>query len=108
MQRETGIANSYLCNVELGYQQPGLKFLSRVAEYYHVGIADIIRHAERLRDQAVDPEESWVADVERSYRFLMDDPKLKTCEEPDGPLSIETKRYLIQVYEILTGRLILN
>ena len=108
VQRATGVANSYLCNVELGYQQPGFKFLSRVAGYYRVSMADIIRHAENLRDQALDPEEARVADVERSYRFIMDDPKLRPCEEPEAPLPIEAKRHMVRMYELLTGRLILN
>ena len=108
VQTETGIANSYLCNVELGYQQPGLKSLSRLAEYYHVSMADIIRHAEHLRDQNVDPEEALVADVERSYRFIMDDPRLKPCEEPKGLLSIEAKRHMVRMYELLTGSLLLG
>ena len=108
VQKGTGIANSYLCNVELGYQQPGLKFLSRVAEYYQVSMAEIIRHAEHLRDQAVDPEEARVADVERSYRFIMDDPRLKPCEEPENSLSIEAKHHMVRMYELLTGSLLLG
>ena len=108
VQKGTGIANSYLCNVELGYQQPGLKFLGRVAEYYQVSMADIIRHAEYLRDQDMDPEEARVAEIERGYRFMMDDPRLKPCREPDSPLPIEAKRHMVRVYELLTGRLLLN
>lgn len=108
VQKGTGIANSYLCNVELGYQQPGLKFLRRMAEYYEVSMADIIRHAEDLRDQDIDPEEARVAEIERGYRFMMDDPRLKPCREPDSPLPIEAKRHMVRVYELLTGRLLLN
>ena len=108
VQRETGIANSYLCNVERGSQQPGLKFLGKMAEFHQVGVADIIRQAELLRNSHVDPEESLEADVERSYQFIMDDPKLRSCEELETPLSIEAKRHMIRMYELLTGRLILN
>ena len=108
VQKGTGIANSYLCNVELGYQQPGLKFLRRMAEYYHVTMADIIRHAEDLRDQDMDPEAAHVAEVERGYRFMMDDPRLKPCKEPDSPLPIEAKRHIVRVYELLTGNLLLK
>ena len=108
VQKGTGIANSYLCNVELGYQQPGLKFLSRIAEYYQVSMADIIRYAENLRDQDVDPEEARVALVERSYRFIMEDPRLRPCEEPENPLSIEAKRHIVRVYELLTGSMLLG
>ena len=108
VQRDTGIANSYLCNVERGSQQPGLKVLSRMAEYYRVSVADIIRQAELLRDNRTDTEETRIADVERSYRFIMDDPRLGHCQEPETPLSIEAKRHMVRIYETLTGRLILD
>ena len=108
VQRDTGIANSYLCNVERGSQQPGLKVLSRMAEYHRISVADIIRQAELLRDNRMDTEEARVADVERSYRFIMDDPRLGHCEEPEPPLSIEAKRHMVRIYETLTGRLLLN
>jgi transcriptional regulator with XRE-family HTH domain len=108
VQKGTGIANSYLCNVELGYQQPGLKFLRRMADYYQVSMADIIRHAEDLRDQDIDPEQARVAEIERGYRFMMDDPRLKPCKEPDSPLPIEAKRHIVRVYELLTGNLLLK
>ena len=108
VQTETGIANSYLCNVELGYQQPGLKFLTRVAEYYQVGVAEIIRQAELLRNSVLDTEATRIADVERAYQFIMDDPKLSACREPEMPLSIEAKRHVVRMYELLTGKLLLH
>ena len=108
VQTETGIANSYLCSVELGYQQPGLKFLTRVADYYQVGVAEIIRHAELLRNSVLDTEATRTADVERAYQFILDDPKLSACGEPETPLSIEAKRVIVRMYELLTGRMLLN
>ena len=108
VQKATGIANSYLCNVERGSQQPGLKFLGKMAEYHQTGVADIIRQAELLRDNVLNPEGDCVADVERSYRFIAEDPRLGPWEEPEGDLSIEAKRHVIRIYELLTGRTLLN
>ena len=108
VERDTGIANSHLCNVELGSQQPGLKFLGRMASYYQTSIAEIIRQAELLRDCQADPEQVVAADVERSYRLVTEDPRLQPWEEPQGVLSIEAKRQVVRMYEILTGRMLLN
>ena len=108
VQNETGKANSYLCNVELGYQQPGLKFLTRVAEYYQVGVAEIIRQAELLRNSVLDTEATRIANVERAYQFILDDPKLIACREPETPLTIEAKHMMVRMYELLTGRMLLN
>ena len=108
VQRETGIANSYLCNVERGSQQPGLKLLAKMAGYYQIGMADIIRQAELLRDNNMNPEGTRIADVERSYRFVTEDPRLRPWDAPEEALSIEAKRHMVRMYELLTGRLILN
>ncbi len=108
VQRGTGIANSYLCNVERGNQQPGLKFLGKMAEYHQIGVADIIRQAELLQNNVLNPEGTRVADVERSYRFVTEDPRLDPWEEPEEHLSIEAKRHVVRMYELLTGRTLLN
>ena len=108
VQKDTGIANSYLCNIELGYQQPGFRFLNRIASYYQVAIGDIVREAELLRNSVMDTEESRTADVERSYRFVMDDPRLSTCESPEPELSTHAKAHMVRIYELLTGRRILS
>ena len=108
VQRDTGVANSYLCNVERGSQQPGLKTLSRMAKYYQVSVADIIRQAELMRDHQLDPQETRDANIERSFRFIMDDPRLRLWEDPETPLSVDAKRHMVRMYELLTGKLLIN
>ena len=108
VERDTGIANSHLCNVERGSQRPGLKFLGRMAEYYETSVADIIRQAELLRDGQDDPPSVMAADVERSYRIVKEDPRLQPWAEPEAVLSIDAKRQVVRIYEILTGRMLLN
>ena len=108
VQKDTGIANSYLCNIELGYQQPGFRFLNRIASYYQVAIGDIVRQAELLRNSEMDTEETRTADIERSYRFVMDDPRLSACEIPEPELSTDVKAHMVRMYELLTGRRILS
>ena len=108
IERDTGIANSRLSNIERGNQQPGLKFLGRMADYYQTSVAEIIRQAESLRDSQNHPHRVLEADVERSYRFMIEDPRLQPWEEPEEALSIEAKRQVVRMYELLTGRLILG
>ena len=108
VEKDTGIANSHMCNVERGRQRPGLKFLGRMAEYYETSVADIIRQAELLRDGQSDPHSVMAADVERSYQLVKEDPKLQPWVEPEAVLSIDAKRQVVRIYEILTGRMLLN
>ena len=104
----TGIANSRLSNVERGHGQPGLKFLGRMADYYQTSVAEIIRRAELLRDYQADPYGVSAAEVERSYQFVAEDPRLQPWEEPDEVLSVAAKKQVIRTYELLTGKTLLS
>ncbi len=108
VERDTGIANSRLCNIERGSQQPGLKFLGRMADYYQTSVAGIIRQAELLRDCQADPHGVMAADVERSYQSVTEDPRLQSWNEPDDVLSVEAKRQVVRMYELLTGKTLLG
>ena len=108
VERDTGVANSRLCNIERGIQQPGLKFLGRMADYYQTSVAEIIRQAELLRDGQADPHGVMAADVERSYQSVTQDPRLQPWNEPDVILPVETKRQVVRMYELLTGKTLLN
>ena len=79
-----------------------------MADYYQTSVAEIIRQAEFLRDAQNHPHRVLEADVERSYRFMIEDPRLQPWEEPEEALSIEAKRQVVRMYELLTGRLILG
>ena len=46
-------------------------------------------------------------DVERSYRFLLEDPRLKSCPEPKTPLPLDAKRFLVQMYEQIASKKLL-
>jgi transcriptional regulator with XRE-family HTH domain len=108
VERDTGIANSRLCNIERGSQQPGLKFLGRMADYYQTSMAEIIRQAEHLRVCEADPHIVMAADVERSYQSVTEDPRLQSWNEPDDVLSVEAKRQVVRMYELLTGKTLLG
>ena len=108
VERDTGIANSRLCNIERGSQQPGLKFLGRMADYYRTSVAEIIRQAEHLRDCGPDSHGAMDADVERSYQSVTEDPRLQPWNERDDALPVEAKRQVVRMYELLTGKTLLN
>ena len=108
VERDTGVANSRLCNIERGSQQPGLKLLGRMADYYQTSIAEIIRQAELLRDCQPDHDGVMATEVERSYRLVTEDPRLQPWNEPQEVLSVEAKRQVVRMYELLTGTMLLN
>ncbi len=107
VQRGAGISNPYLSNLELGIQKPGVRILERLSDYYGIGISDIFRRAELLRDQGQDWQRSHHADIERSFRFLMEDPHLEPYDKPTGTLPLEAKKFMVQLYEHYTGKQLL-
>ena len=81
VQKGSGVSNTYLCNLEQGIQRPGFRILERLADYYGVSISDLFRRAEMLREHGEAYRRAHDADVERSYRFLMDDPYLEQYDK---------------------------
>ena len=47
-------------------------------------------------------------DIQRSFRFVMDDPELEVFEKPSEAAPIDLKRYVVQLYEHYTGKKLLD
>lgn len=108
VQKGSGVSNTYLCNLEQGIQRPGFRILEKLADYYEVSISDLFRRAEVLRERGEAYQRSHDADIERSYRFLMDDPYLEQYDKPTAALPLEAKKFMIRLYEHYTGRQLLS
>ena len=107
VQRLSGISNAYLSQIEKGLRQPGPKVLRRLAALYGVGVGELFRKAGYLERDAEEPEANETADVERAYRYVLDDPVFRVGTRPRGPLSIESKRFIVELYERWSGKRLL-
>ena len=47
-------------------------------------------------------------DVERAYRFVLDDPAFRVGTRPDGPMTVNAKRFIVEMYEKFTGKRLLE
>ena len=47
-------------------------------------------------------------DVERAYRFVLDDPAFRMGTRPDGPMTLSAKRFIVEMYEKFTGKRLLE
>ena len=106
LEEETGITYSYLSVIERGNKRPGPKILSRLAAYHNVPLDELL-------DAAGYPQpnkdgKDTIADIQRSFRFLTEDPELGELQKPSEAIPIELKRFAIQVYEHYTGRKLLD
>ena len=107
MEEATGITYSYLSNIERGKRQPGFKILSKLAAYHDVPMRNLLVAAGYPPEPSADGRHS-TADIQRSFRFVMDDPELDAFEKPSEAAAIDLKRYVVQLYEHYTGKKLLD
>ena len=96
VEQGAGIPNTYLSNVESGGKRPGLKTLSKLADYYGVPLDELLQVAGLPQPRSAE-----------SFDFLMSDPSLRKYERPSDRLSTDTQRFIVQIYEHFTGKRLL-
>ena len=74
MNRRTGISSSYLSQIERGERRPGSNMIRKLAAIYNVDVHELMRRAGRA-DQT-DPYGDDALEVERAFRYVLDDPHL--------------------------------
>ena len=82
------------------------RVLSRLAAYHNVPLDELLDAAGY--PQPNDDGKDTIADIQRSFRFLTEDPELGELQKPSEAVPIELKRFAIQVYEHYTGRKLLD
>ena len=108
IQRLSGISNAYLSQIEKGLRHPGPKLLRRLAALYGVGVHELLRAAGYLEQEGEEPQADEATDVERAYRYVLSDPVFRVGARPRGPLSIESKRFIVELYERYSGKRLLE
>ena len=108
VQRLTGVSNAYLSQIEKGVRHPGPKLLRRLAALYGVGVQELLRKAGYLEREGEEPEVDETAEVERAYQYVLADPVFRVGTRPRGPLSIESKRFIVELYERYSGKRLLS
>jgi transcriptional regulator with XRE-family HTH domain len=105
---DTGVSNSYLCNLESGLKRPGIKTLTKLAAYYRAPILDLLQAAGLQPEGTALQYEASAADVQRSYEFVLADPNFRQFQKPSqSPPPLDFQRFLVQVYEHYTGKKLL-
>ena len=94
VERDTGISNAYLCNIELGLRQPGIKTLTKLAQYHQVPLVQVTA----MPFDHVEPPAS-ILDVQRSYDYILADPVLHQYQKPAGMPAMDYQRFVVQLYQ---------
>ncbi len=104
--RRTGVSSSYLSQIERGERRPGSNMIRKLAAIYSVDAGELMKRAGRAGRP--DPNSTEVLEIERAYRYVLDDPAFRVGTRPDGPLSINAKRFIVEMYERFTGKRLLE
>ncbi len=107
VQRLTGVSNAYLSQIEKGARHPGPRLLRRLAALYGVSVHDLLRKAGYLDREDEELQVDEEAEVERAYQFVLADPVFRVGTRPRGPLSTESKRFIVELYERYSGKRLL-
>ncbi len=108
VEADTGIANSYLSNLESGLKRPGVRTLAKLSRYYQAPLMDLLEaNGIQVVDHISARSHGETAEVQRSYQFVLADPLLNQISKPAGPTSTEYQEFIVKMYEVYTGKRLL-
>mgnify|MGYP005844759205 CR=1 FL=1 len=107
VEEQSGASGSYLSQVEQGKRQPSAELLRKIAPTYGASVKELLTMAGYL-----DEPEVRMSDQERiewAFNCVISDPDYKfgTSLRTSGELSLEAKRFIVEVYEKATGKKLL-
>ena len=102
----SGVSNSYLGLIERGQRPiPGADILKKLAPVFDVPVRDLLATAGYLKEEDISLSED--DEVEMAFRYVMNDPRYKSGTRIKGGLTIEVKRFIVEMYEKATGKKLL-
>ena len=107
VEQGANIPNSYLSNVENGAKRPGVKTLSKLANYFQVPLEELLQVAGLPHNNTNGTIPFSALDIHRSFDFLMADPALSHYQKPKDQLSTDTQRFIVEMYQHYTGKRLL-
>ena len=101
-----GVSSSYLSQIERGDRLPGSNVVRKLAALYNVDVKELMKRAGR--DPHIDPYSDEAMEVERAYQYVLADPAFRVGTRPDGPITLKTKRFIVEMYERFANKRLLE
>ena len=102
----TGVSVSYLTMIEHGRRgAPGVPILKKLAPLYKIPLRELMKSAGYLDEVAAVPSDD--EEVNRAFEYVMSDPKYKSGTRLSGDLTIDVKRFIVEMYERATDKKLL-
>ena len=106
---KAGISATYLLLIEKGKRSiPGADILKKLALVYGVPVKAMMNAAGYLDD----PNErklplSEQEEVDLAFNYVLSDPRYKWGTRCKGPITLDVKRFVVEMYEQATGKKLL-
>jgi transcriptional regulator with XRE-family HTH domain len=106
VEKAAGVSNAYLSQLERGLRNtPHADILKRLAKVYEVPLQELLSAAGYIEDKKVIARKQ----IEQAYQHVITDPKYRHgMRLKAAGLSLEAKRFIVEMYEKMTGRMLLG
>jgi HTH-type transcriptional regulator, competence development regulator len=106
VEKAAGVSNAYLSQLERGRRNPPHPdILKRLANVYEVPVTELLSAAGYLEEK----QGSRKQNVEQAFQHVITDPKYHYGTRLKGAeLSLEAKRFIVEMYEKMTKRKLLE
>ena len=106
VEAQSGASASYMSQIEQGKRNPSADLLRRIAPVYGVSVKGLLTLAGYLDEPEVQMSEQ--ERIDWAFNAVVTDPDYKFGTALRAPeLSLEAKRFMVEVYERATGRKLL-
>lgn len=108
VEEETNVSNSYLSQLETGERRrlPPPDKLKTLANFYNVSIKQLLEKAGYYGEN--DIEETKEQKIEKAFLHVISDPAFKYGTRLKGKYDLDGKRFIVEMYEKLTNKKILD
>jgi transcriptional regulator with XRE-family HTH domain len=108
VETQAKVSNAYISQIERGLRNPPHPdILKRLAKAYDVQHRELLIAAGYLEEDSA--EIAKRREIEKAYEHVRTDPKFKQGTRLKGThISLETKRFIVEMYEKLTERKLLK
>lgn len=102
LAEQTGISNAYLSQLESGKRDnPHPNVLKDLANFYGIPIIEFLKRAGYL-DEDSKIKETYEGKIDRLFKYVTNNPKYKYGHRIKGEVTLEIKKFVIEMYEKAT------
>ena len=106
VEKSAGVSNAYLSQLERGLRNPPHpEILKKLAKVYEVPLTELLAAAGYVEDSKGITRDQ----IEQAFQHVISDPKYRHGTRLKGSaLSLEAKRFIVEMYEKMTERKLLE